>query len=105
LEAAVRRFFVVVASLGVLASAADVAGAAKLGEACGGSAGTPCDRGLWCEAAAGQCRTANAPGTCVRAGEICYQLYQPVCGCNGRTYSNDCTRRQARLAKDHDGAC
>jgi Kazal-type serine protease inhibitor domain len=99
-----RRFFVLVASLSVLASA-DLAGAAKLGEACGGTAGTACDRGLWCEAAAGQCRAATASGSCVRAAEICYQLYQPVCGCNGRTYSNDCTRRRARVAKDHDGAC
>ncbi|MDX1667306.1 MAG: hypothetical protein R3350_08755, partial [Saprospiraceae bacterium] len=23
-------------------------------------------------------------------GRICYELYQPVCGCNGETYPNDC---------------
>jgi hypothetical protein len=106
-EAEVTRLSIAFAAMCLILVAwtQDHAGAARLGERCGGIAGMQCDQGLWCETAAGQCRTANASGTCVRAADICYQLFQPVCGCDGKTYSNDCDRRRARTAKNHDGGC
>jgi hypothetical protein len=44
-------------------------------------------------------------GTCVRAPDVCAQIFLPVCGCNGKTYGNDCQRRAAKVSKAHDGAC
>jgi hypothetical protein len=35
----------------------------------------------------------------------CPATFSPVCGCDARTYGNDCQRQMARVQKDHDGAC
>lgn len=92
-----------------LASAAMSAEHAKLpaaeGQRCGGIAGLRCAPGLWCEIKAGQCGRSDGGGRCVRPTDICTRDYRPVCGCNGETYANDCTRRARRVALRHKGTC
>ena len=91
-----------------LAALAGAAAAAGLGQKCGRLmffTGLQCDAGLWCQMPAGQCGVADGVGTCAKAPEICNQIFRPVCGCDNRTYGNDCERQAQKVAKAHDGPC
>lgn len=81
------------------------ADAANLDEACGGKEAITCNSALWCHLPAGQCKTADAVGKCEKAPAFCMRVSRPVCGCNGKTYANDCELRKAKVQLDHDGAC
>ncbi|MBI3704522.1 MAG: Kazal domain-containing protein [Rhizobiales bacterium] len=78
---------------------------AKVGDSCGGFIGNVlCGHGEFCQHAAGQC-TSMLPGACAAVPFACPRNYKPVCGCNGKTYANDCVRMQAKVSKRHDGKC
>jgi hypothetical protein len=64
-----------------------------------------CPAGNFCETPAGRCGDARAAGQCQARPQACYMLYLPVCGCDGKTYSNDCVRQSAGAGLDHPGAC
>jgi hypothetical protein len=83
---------------------AGIDGAADL--VCGGIAGLPCPTGQFCEYPQGQCSSiADGTGVCEVLTQVCIQIHQPVCGCDGKTYGNDCIRRGAGVSKLHDGEC
>ncbi len=72
---------------------------------CGGFVGLPCAGGEVCELPAGTCNFADLLGKCVQRPEVCAENLDPVCGCDGETYSNNCERLRVRVALDHHGAC
>ena len=73
---------------------------------CGGIAGLPCQVGLYCYySPEARCGAADMSGTCRVVPEFCTEQYDPVCGCNDKTYSNACAAAAEGMSVGHTGAC
>jgi Kazal-type serine protease inhibitor domain len=90
--------------IGGVGGTAGTGGASSTGKTCGGFVGLPCAAGEICETPPGHC-CCDYSGTCAVKPQVCAMIYQPVCGCDGTTYSNDCERQLSGVSKDFDGAC
>ena len=99
------HFVSLFAALALMISVPTSADAVGLGKQCGGFPGIPCDAGLFCQKKAGTCSIIDMSGTCARVPKFCTRIYRPVCGCDHKTYSNDCERQAAMVSKLHNGKC
>lgn len=72
---------------------------------CGGIAGFQCPGGYTCNMVDPKCLTADLAGECVPTPDVCPMYFDPVCGCDGVTYNNDCERIRAGAVLNHVGPC
>jgi hypothetical protein len=73
---------------------------------CGGIAGFGCAPGLYCAfPVEAHCGAADQSGICKPIPEMCTQQYSPVCGCNDKTYPNECAAARDGVAFGSTGEC
>ncbi|GAB4213216.1 MAG: hypothetical protein OHK0013_36910 [Sandaracinaceae bacterium] len=72
----------------------------ECGSVAGCTSNEECARGQYC--AGTGCGT---PGTCEARPDVCADIYRPVCGCDGVTYSNACEAASRGVRVASEGEC
>jgi hypothetical protein len=80
-------------------------GPCEIEQICGTVLGSPldCPPDQYCMFPNGDCDALT--GVCREFPEVCPLIFDPVCGCDGETYSNPCFAASAGVSIDHEGAC
>jgi hypothetical protein len=66
----------------------------------------PCAQGEFCNLGGkAQCGRESQSGVCTLRPQACTAIFDPVCGCDGNTYSSACSAHAAGVGVDYTGAC
>ena len=83
----------------------DGTGENPCGQICGGFAGIPCEKPEeFCKLPIGHC-CCDFMGICTPFPCGCPDVWEPVSGCDGRTYANECEADAVGVSIDHYGEC
>jgi len=97
-----RSIIVALTPLALLIGSCGVA--LPLGQSCGGIAGLACAGPFFCFYESG-CGAGDALGECMPIPEVCAEINDPVCGCDGQTYSQQCFAWMAGINVASEGEC
>ena len=61
-----------------------------------------CPSSRYCDKPTGAC---DGPGACIHYPDLCQNIWTPVCGCDGMTYSNICYAHREGVNVAHHGEC
>lgn len=76
----------------------------SIGDSCGGLLGEQCGLDQYCNFGR-SCGAADELGICVDQPQFCTMQYDPVCGCDGNTYSHACVAASSGISVVHNGPC
>lgn len=75
------------------------------GVQCGGFAGTQCPANELCDFGTNNCGADDGTGTCRARPLGCRDNFDPVCGCDGQVFSNECDANAVGVDVNANGGC